>query len=42
MTLGNVISVSDQGQKPKLKRVRRCLVPQLASATLIVTYAAGS
>jgi uncharacterized protein YggE len=31
-----------KGQKPKLKKVHRCFVPQFAPATLTVTYAASS
>lgn len=31
-----------KGQKPKFKRVHRCIVPQFSFATLTVTYAASS
>jgi uncharacterized protein YggE len=41
-TITRVIGRPVKGQKPKLKRVHRCLVPQFASATLTVTYAASS
>ncbi len=31
-----------KGQKPKLKKVHRCIVPRYASSTLTVTYSASS
>jgi hypothetical protein len=40
-TITRVIGRPVKGQKPKLKRVHRCFVPQFASATLTVTYAAS-
>jgi uncharacterized protein YggE len=41
-TMTRIIGRPVKGQKPKLKRVHRCFVPQFASATLTVTYAASS
>jgi len=41
-TLTRIVGRPVKGQKPKLKRVHRCFVPQFASATLTVTYAATS
>ena len=41
-TITRIVGRPVRGQKPKLKRVHRCFVPAFASATLTVTYAAGS
>lgn len=41
-TVTRVIGKPVKGQKPKLKKVHRCFVPQFAFATLTVTYAASS
>jgi uncharacterized protein YggE len=41
-TVTRIVGRPVKGQKPKLKRVHRCFVPPFASATLTVTYAAGS
>jgi uncharacterized protein YggE len=41
-TITRVLGRPVKGQKPKLKKVHRCFVPQFASATLTVTYAASS
>jgi hypothetical protein len=41
-TVTRIVGRPVKGQKPKLKRVHRCFVPAFASATLTVTYAAGS
>lgn len=41
-TVTRIIGRPVKGHKPKLKRVHRCFVPAFASATLTVTYAAGS
>jgi uncharacterized protein YggE len=41
-TVTRVVGRPVRGQKPKLKRVHRCFVPQFAFATLTVTYAASS
>jgi hypothetical protein len=37
-----VIGKRVNGQKPKLKKVHRCIVPPFADTTLTVTYAASS
>jgi uncharacterized protein YggE len=41
-TVTRIVGKPVKGQKPKLVRVHRCLVPPFASATLTVTYAASS
>jgi uncharacterized protein YggE len=41
-TVTRVIGRPVKGQKPKLGKVHRCFVPQFASATLTVMYAASS
>lgn len=41
-TLNQVVGRPVKGQKPKFKKVHRCIVPPFASATLTVTYAASS
>ncbi len=41
-TVTRVLGRPVKGQKPKLRKVHRCFVPQFASATLTVTYAASS
>jgi uncharacterized protein YggE len=41
-TVSRVIGRPVKGQKPKFKKVHRCIVPQFSFATLTVTYAASS
>jgi uncharacterized protein YggE len=41
-TITRVIGRPVRGQKPKLKKVHRCIVPQFAFAALTVTYSASS
>lgn len=41
-TFTRIVGRPVKGQKPKLKRVHRCVVPPFASVSITVTYAASS